>query len=543
MSSKLEYLKKYMAAPGGGSSSTSGAAVTSMPSDGMRKKRKKGEKDRSGKSSMEGSIRMRDLSEDLPAYREKDAKKDFKKMLLAKELEGSRPDEDIELVDAERVELAQRLENETSGVKWNIKQHQKPKANLRGSAVKREAAPGPAVGRGDDSDVSPPRTRGGSAPKVKQEQGASDDDLSPPRAAPPQKVKQELEKGKDSDDDLSPPRAAKSVKKERHDSDADLSPPRKPAKAPAKGDDSDGDLSPPRPPAKSAAAASKGGRQRHDSDSDLSPPRAAPKAAAGRGEDSDLSPPRAAPKAAGSARQRHDSDSDLSPPRTAPKKDEPEVELMSSGLRSGLVRGSDLKEEAAKVRAERRKAVDEAPDDETGKGAQTVYRNREGRKVEREEWVQLQQKKKKKRASDYPEQELAWGGGLKQQASKEAEMEELEKLAAQPFARFQPDEKYIEELKGKSDWADPMRKFQEEDEKIQAGAESAAAAKTQDEPTVAKRKPKCPHAPWLNRYGILPGYRWDGKIRGNGYERRWLEAKNARANLKNEQWKYEMEEM
>ena len=39
------------------------------------------------------------------------------------------------------------------------------------------------------------------------------------------------------------------------------------------------------------------------------------------------------------------------------------------------------------------------------KNAQTVYRNRDGRRIDREEWVELQQKKRKKRASDYPEQE------------------------------------------------------------------------------------------------------------------------------------------
>lgn len=41
----------------------------------------------------------------------------------------------------------------------------------------------------------------------------------------------------------------------------------------------------------------------------------------------------------------------------------------------------------------------------SGKDAQTVYRNREGRRIDREEWVELQQKKKKKRAADYPEQD------------------------------------------------------------------------------------------------------------------------------------------
>merc|ERR1740138_1065114 len=102
---------------------------------------------------------------------------------------------------------------------------------------------------------------------------------------------------------------------------------------------------------------------------------------------------------------------------------------MSSGLRSGLVRGSDLKDEAAKVRADRRAAVEQAPDEETGKGAETVYRNRQGQRVNREEWVEQQGKKRKKRLSEYPEQELEWGGGLKQRNNREAEKAEVERIA------------------------------------------------------------------------------------------------------------------
>ena len=43
-------------------------------------------------------------------------------------------------------------------------------------------------------------------------------------------------------------------------------------------------------------------------------------------------------------------------------------------------------------------------------------------------------------------QELEWGGGLKQRDNSEAEKEELSRIAAQPFARFEPDEAYMKEL-------------------------------------------------------------------------------------------------
>lgn len=210
---------------------------------------------------------------------------------------------------------------------------------------------------------------------------------------------------------------------------------------------------------------------------------------------------------------------------------------MSSGLRAGLVRGTDLKEEAAQIRVDRRAALEAAPDDQTGKGADTVYRNRQGQRIGREEWVEQQKKKRKKRLSEYPEQELAWGGGLKQQHTKEEEMADLVRIAAQPFARFEPDEKYMEELKERQDWNDPMRKFQDECGSVASASAGAPGAHEK------KAKPKCPHPPWLNRFGILPGYRWDGKVRGNDFEKRWLEAKNTRACKKRDQWQNELDEM
>lgn len=206
---------------------------------------------------------------------------------------------------------------------------------------------------------------------------------------------------------------------------------------------------------------------------------------------------------------------------------------MTSGLRSGLVRGSDLKEEAAQVRAKRRADVEEAPAEETGRGAETVYRTRDGVKVSREEWVESQQKKRKKKASEYPEQELEWGGGVKQGFNKEAEMAEIERIAAQPFARFEPDEKYLEELKQRQDWNDPMRKHEADKQEV----------KEIEEQRSAKARPKCPHAPWPNRFNIAPGYRWDGKVRGTEYERKWLEAQNHREFKQRERWKWEMTEM
>merc|ERR1719215_745759 len=282
----------------------------------------------------------------------------------------------------------------------------------------------------------------------------------------------------------------------------------------------------------------------HNSDSDISPVgRTAP---ARHDSDSDISPVRqAAPVRRQAAPVRHDSDGDISPVRqtapvrrqAAPVRNDSDSDIspirrtssarMSSGLRAGLVAGTDLRKETADIRQRQREALEAAPAEATGKGAETVYRNRDGGRVTREEWLESKQKHRKKRPSEYPEQELEWGGGLKQQVNREEEQAELSRIAAQPFARYEPDEKYQEELRSKKDWHDPMKQDAAED----AAAQVRAARGPRQE------KPVCPHMAWLNRFDIRPGYRWDGKIRTNGFETKLIEANNMKEYQRREAWR------
>lgn len=626
MTSKLDYLQKYLAKP---SQDTTDAARLKE-----KKKKKKGE--RSAATLSHDSMRIRDMSEVLPSAREVGQKNEFLSAKQAKLLSLSLDEDEarlardgeLDFVEEEELEAAKRasvVDVDKSGVKWKISNHMKKpsKQALRGRSdvkaevvkeeVKREASdedlspprsqPKPAAAKtmarprnDSDADLSPPRApAAATAPKTRHD---SDDDLSPPRQAP-KAAPAAARKRHDSDDDLSPPRqapqAAPAAAKKRHDSDEDLSPPRQaPSAAPAarKRHDSDEDLSPPRQAPKAAAA-----KKRHDSDEDLSPPRQAPakkqrhdsdadlspprkgkdevkkeadadlspprKDSAVKGQrhdsDADLSPPRKsaassskdAPsksrrhdsdadlspprKSSGSKRARHDSDADLSPPRKGKDDEEKSYkdapEKMSSGLNAGLISGKALKDESDRVKRERKEQLAAMPDEQTGKGADTVYRSRKGGTIDRAQWVEEQKKTRKKKLSEYPEQELAWGGGYKQGSNAEELKAEAERVAALPFARYEAEESAIKDLQDRQSWNDPMRQFKDDDEAAASG--SSAAAKPQ------APKPKCPHPPWPNRFNIPPGYRWDGAVRGNGYEKRWLQAKNNRAFNKTEQYKWE----
>ncbi|MGB1595813.1 MAG: Bud13/CWC26 family protein, partial [Promethearchaeia archaeon] len=84
----------------------------------------------------------------------------------------------------------------------------------------------------------------------------------------------------------------------------------------------------------------------------------------------------------------------------------------------------------------------------------------------------------------------------------------LTQEASKPFARTIDDKELNAELKQVSRWGDPM------------------AGKLQGKTASNRPKYRGPFPP--NRYGIAPGYRWDGVDRSNGFERSYFATQNAR---------------
>ena len=283
--------------------------------------------------------------------------------------------------------------------------------------------------------------------------GAADRDLSPPRRGADQSPPRRRPFGGGGGGDQSPRRRIEGGgAKKRHDSDSDQSPPR--------GRTGGG--------APLAAAA----RRRHDSDSDdQSPPRKKAAVSSTASAKADLSPPRK-----GGARRRHDSDD--SEKDEAPQKGINERTV--NGLRAGYVSGKELTDTMVKKKEAEDARFKNLDDSTTGRVAETVYRGKDGKKVD---------PIARKAADDQDEEamkNMVWGKGLVQMEEKVALAKRIEAEKSKPFARTIDDREMNDDLRSKERWGDPM---------------AGKLNKTQSN----RPKYKGPYPP--NRYGIAPGYR------------------------------------
>lgn len=207
--------------------------------------------------------------------------------------------------------------------------------------------------------------------------------------------------------------------------------------------------------------------------------------------------------------------------------DEPSVVKMSDGTHAGLQSGAEVAAQMERAaRAERERwEKEERSAKRGGKEEETVYRDATGRRIDismrradarREEEERARKERREK-------EEM---GGERQKAEKEKRREALEEARFMPVARGVEDEEMNRELKQRRRWDDPALQFLEEKEDVGSGGGGGGGVVEGGGAKSGKNVYKGAAPP--NRYGIRPGYRWDGVDRSNGWEGEKYKAENRR---------------
>ncbi|KAJ6593565.1 Pre-mRNA-splicing factor of RES complex-domain-containing protein [Mycena capillaripes] len=205
---------------------------------------------------------------------------------------------------------------------------------------------------------------------------------------------------------------------------------------------------------------------------------------------------------------------------TPPPADEQPQVVEETPFVGGLVTAQQLKKALPRTNVE-----PTATAEEMALAQETVYRDATGKKINtkaaRAEAAKLKREREEKEA-----QKMEWGKGLVQRDEAEKRKQELEKQRGTKFARYADDADLNEEMKSKELWNDPAAQF------------------------LTKKRAKGPRKPEYNgpppppnRFGIKPGYRWDGVDRGNGFEKKLFQSINQRKRKGLESYQWSAEDM
>ncbi|KAK5242006.1 Pre-mRNA-splicing factor cwc26, partial [Exophiala xenobiotica] len=122
---------------------------------------------------------------------------------------------------------------------------------------------------------------------------------------------------------------------------------------------------------------------------------------------------------------------------------------------------------------------------------------------------------------------------------------DLEEAKFLTVARGAEDQDMNEELKRAVRWDDPMAAYvaqQRAKKDGPAGTHSAGtvAEREQGGKTKTKTRVYAGAAP-PNRYGIPPGWRWDGVDRANGFEKEWFQARSRKGRNAELEYQWQMD--
>ncbi|KAF9648373.1 hypothetical protein BDM02DRAFT_3115555 [Thelephora ganbajun] len=198
------------------------------------------------------------------------------------------------------------------------------------------------------------------------------------------------------------------------------------------------------------------------------------------------------------------------------------VEDAPSTVSGGLLTKAQLRKKLGPKPSEKEKRPEDG--EEIARQQETVYRDASGRKIDMKA-EKAEAARRKREAEEKEAEKMEWGKGMVQREEKERERATMEKERHKGFARHADDADLNEEQKAKELWNDPAAAF------------------------LTKKRSKGPRRPEYtgpappNRFGIKPGYRWDGVDRGNGFERKYFQRQNERKRQGAESYSWSVDDM
>lgn len=199
---------------------------------------------------------------------------------------------------------------------------------------------------------------------------------------------------------------------------------------------------------------------------------------------------------------------------------------MSDGTHAGLQTAAAVSAQLRRRRREEQEEFERHRKHATEED--TVYRDATGKRID----ISMKREEARRAAAEAERKEAQAKEDLKgpvqlEEARKRRELLEDAKLMS--FSRTADDEDINRKMKEEERWNDPMMHFM-------------SSRKTGNKDKSSKRGPNYAGAAPPNRYGIKPGYRWDGVDRGNGFEGTRFKAINRRERHMGLEYSWQLDE-